>query len=320
MAARPSTVTTMAGSTLRFAAMARSAALQALAEPLSAILFLVAMATIHLIPVFHYHQFGAAGRLARECGFSVVLVMGLVFAVSAAAKAVGGEISSGTAAAALARPVPRPLFFCARTAGVAAAFVLFLFGAAAGTLLSALTSVVGAHLVAAGAPSHVWPPGLALGLGGTLLALAGAAAANRFWRCRFCVSACLALALVQLPALGLCLLLVPHAAGVVAWEILPPMGLLAMGCGVFLVFSAALSVYLRPAVVSALVSAAVLLSFAAPVRALFPDFARFWLADRIVDGRLPSVGEMSASAAAAVLLMAFWLAVGSCLMSKREIP
>lgn len=300
--------------------MARSAALQALAEPLSAILFLVAMSTVHLIPVFHYHQFGEPGRLARECGFSVVLVMGLVFAVSAAAKAVGGEISSGTAAAALARPVPRPLFFCAKTVGVGVAFAVFLLGAAAGTLLSALVSAVGAHRVAAGAPSHVWPPGLALGLGGTLLALAGAAAANRFWRCRFCVSACLALALVQVPAFALCLALVPHAGAVVAWEILPPMGLLALGCGVFLVFSAALSVCFRPAVVSALVSVATLLSFLAPLRGFFPDFARFWLADRVVDGRLPSPFEMSCSAGAAILLMAFWFAVGSCLMSKREIP
>ena len=54
----------------RFRALVRSAALEALAEPLSAVLFLVALLTVPLLPVFHCHQFGEAGRLPRECGFS----------------------------------------------------------------------------------------------------------------------------------------------------------------------------------------------------------------------------------------------------------
>ena len=36
----------------RFLALARSATLEALAEPLSAVLFLVALFTIHLAPVY----------------------------------------------------------------------------------------------------------------------------------------------------------------------------------------------------------------------------------------------------------------------------
>ena len=70
----------------RFLALAGSATLEALAEPLSAVLFLVALATVHVAPVFHYHQFGEAGRLARECGFSALLVFGLVFATAAAVR------------------------------------------------------------------------------------------------------------------------------------------------------------------------------------------------------------------------------------------
>ena len=101
----------------RFWALARSAALEALAEPLSAILFLVALLAVQLLPVFHLHQFGDPARLPRECGFSALLVFGLVFATSAAVHAIGRELESGTAAAALARPVPRPLFFCAKVAG-----------------------------------------------------------------------------------------------------------------------------------------------------------------------------------------------------------
>ena len=45
----------------RFWALARSAALEALAEPLSAILFFVALLAVHFLPVFHVHQFGVPG-------------------------------------------------------------------------------------------------------------------------------------------------------------------------------------------------------------------------------------------------------------------
>ena len=98
----------------RFWALARSAALEALAEPLSAILFLIALLAVHLLPVFHLHQFDEPGRLSRECGFSALLMFGLAFATAAAVHSIGRELESGTAAAALARPVPRALFFCAK--------------------------------------------------------------------------------------------------------------------------------------------------------------------------------------------------------------
>ena len=154
----------------RFWALARSAALEALAEPLSAILFLVALLAVHLLPAFHLHQFGEPGRLSRECGFSALLVFGLVFATSAAVHSVGRELESGTAATALARPVPRSLFFCAKVAGVLAAFALFLFAVAGATLLSIVTSEMG-RIVTQG-DVVAWGPGIAAGAGGTLAAFA----------------------------------------------------------------------------------------------------------------------------------------------------
>ena len=123
----------------RFAVLVRSAALEALAEPLSAILFLVALVAVHVLPSFHFHQFGEPGRLPRECGFSALLVFGLAFATSAAVHAVGRELESGTAAMALSRPVPRPLFFCAKIAGVFAALALFGVAVACATVLSVVS-------------------------------------------------------------------------------------------------------------------------------------------------------------------------------------
>lgn len=310
----------------RFLALSRSAALEALAEPLSAILFLAALLTVHLAPVFHYHQFGEAGRLARECGFSALLVFGLVFATAAAVRAVGGEIARGTAAAALARPVPRPLFFCAKVSGVAAAFALFLVATAAATVLATYSSEVGARLADAGeaADVRIWQPGLMMGVGLTMCAFVGAALLNRFARARFCFSACVLLSAAQ--PLALLAALPFGRAGIVAtalemqWSIVPALFVLACGCSVFIALAGALSVRLRPAPVAALVAGAVLLSFVWPVRALLPEIGRFWLVDRLAGGGTMPWGEAGAAIAAAACLMAFWLVAGSMLLQRRELP
>ena len=63
----------------RFTAIARTAAIETMSQPLSAILFPVAVLAIHILPAFQYHRFGAAGRLARETGLSALFVFGLFF-------------------------------------------------------------------------------------------------------------------------------------------------------------------------------------------------------------------------------------------------
>ncbi len=310
----------------RFLALARSATLEALAEPLSAILFLVALATVHLAPVFHYHQFGEPGRLARECGFSALLVFGLVFATAAAVRAIGGEIASGTAAAALARPVPRGLFFCAKIAGVVASFALFLVAIAAATVLATYSSAIGAALadVAEGPVSRIWTPGLALGILATLGGFVAAALLNRFVRARFCVSACLLMALAQ--PLVLCLALPLGQEGfastalLMPWNIIPALVVLACGCCVFIAFAGALAVRLKPAPTAALVAGAVLISFVWPIRFVLPEINRFWLVDRLAAGGALPWGEAGMAVAAAVCLVAFWLIAGSLLLQRRELP
>ena len=98
----------------RFFALAHASAMEALSEPLSCVLFFVAAMTVHLAPVFHYHQFGEPTRLPLECGLSALFVFGLVFASSAAFKTIGRELSSATASVALVRPLSRGLFFSAK--------------------------------------------------------------------------------------------------------------------------------------------------------------------------------------------------------------
>ena len=312
----------------RFCVLARSAALEALAEPLSAVVFLVALLTIHWAPVFHYHQFGEAGRLARECGFSALLVFGLVFATAAAVRAIGGEIASGTAAAALARPVPHPLFFCAKISGVVGAFLLFGLAVAAATVLATYASAEGARLATCCAegvvPSRIWQPGLRFGTCLTLGGFVLAALANRFAAARFCVTACVCMALAQPLALTAALPFGPEGVGAMVgalpWRIVPALGVLACGCTVFIVLAGALAVRLKPAPTVALVSAAVLSSFVWPVRGILPALERFWLVDGLAVGQTLAWGEMGQTLLAAVCLVAFWLMAGSALLQGRELP
>ncbi len=301
----------------RFRALVRSAALEALAEPLSAVLFLVALLTVPLLPVFHCHQFGEAGRLPRECGFSGLLVFGVIFATASAVRVVGGEISSGTAAVALSRDVPRPLFFCAKVVGVLLAFALFAVAICASTLASVATEEMGEVMASMGTGSHVWLPGLGATVGGTLIGFCAAAFANRFFRARFCVCACLCVSVAQLVALAVVAL---RAQTPVAWSLTAGMAVLAAGCCALVALAGALAVRLPPPAVVAILSLAVILSFIWPVRGILPDIQRFWLVDAYAGGGMPSVGRLAAGLGAGCLLTLFWLAVGSVLLERREIP
>jgi len=301
----------------RFRALVRSAALEALSDPLSSVLFLAALLAVPLLPVFHCHQFGEPGRLPRECGFSAMLVFGIVFATASAVRVIGGEISSGTAAAALARAVPRSLFFCAKITGVLLAFAVFAMAVSLSTLVSVAAAEAGEIEASAHGGIRIWMPGLASSVLCTLAGFALAAAANRFFRARFCAGACMALALAQIPPLAVAVLLSPAE---VSWRLVPAMGVLAVACGVFIVLAGALAVWMPAAFVTAGISIAVLSSFVWPVRALVPDIQRFWLVDAYSGGNVPSVGILASAFAAGALLIVFWMVVGSVLLERRELP
>lgn len=311
----------------RFLALARTAAIESLAEPLAAVLFLSGLALVHLAPVFHYHQFGEAGRLARECGFSALLVFGLVFATSSAVRAIGRELESGTAAVALAMAVPRPLFLAARIAGVLGALSLFAVAIVCATALSFSSSSIAAFLRAEfGVPAQAWGPGLASGAGFTVAAFAFAAAANRFMRMRFCLTACIAMALAQPLALALAALLAGGVSppsfrgfGMSLLGMLPAFVTLACGCSVFVVFAGALATRLSQTFVTACVAGAIVVSFLHPLRAVLPDINAFWLVDRLANGGTVGWFEVVPMLVAGGLMSVFWLVAGSLLISRREI-
>jgi hypothetical protein len=302
----------------RFFVLVRTAALEALCEPLLSVLFLSALLAVPLFTVFHCHQFGDPARLPRECGLSLLLVFGLVFATSSAVRVIGGELNKGTASAVLARAVPRSLFFCAKATGVLVAFALFAAAVTLATLVSAATAETGSRLMSHHGGSSVWGFGVAMSTGLTLLVYAAAACANAAWGMRFCLTSCCALSVTQ----GIIAAIVlPFAAVPPAFHLVGAFAVLTVGCCALIAFAGALAVRLKPAAVTACTVSVVLLSFLRPVTAFMPNLHRFWLADAYTAaGQMPSAETIVTTLGAGVLLTVFWLTVGSVLLERRELP
>ena len=125
----------------RFVAIARTAAIETMSQPLSAILFAVAALAIHVLPAFQYHRFGAPGRLARETGLSGLFIFGLLFAVPAIVRTIGRSLETGVAAATLALGVSRPMYFTAHLAGTLFVFAMFFVSVVSATSVSSFSCV-----------------------------------------------------------------------------------------------------------------------------------------------------------------------------------
>ena len=289
----------------RFTAIARTAAIETMSQPLSAILFPVAVLAIHLLPAFQYHRFGAAGRLARETGLSVLFVFGLFFAVPAVVRVIGRELETGTAAAALALGVSRSLYFVARLTGTLVVFLLFLFAVAAATALSSFSCVKASTIFSQAGVVRVWGPAILVGVAGSLAPFGVAALLNRFANRRFCLWTCLLTVLFQLPGLAL----LEDASPLRAMA--PALGALAAACVVYVAMAGALATRLKANGVTACVVAAVAAGFLSPVKFLAPDMRVFWLEE----GATAAGGPIVAGAA----LAALWLLIGCISMERKEL-
>lgn len=302
-----------------FSRLASVSARETMEEPLTPLLFLVASLAIHLVPTLQFHRMGEAGRLAREGGFSALLVFGVLFSATAAARTISRELSCGTASAALAHGVSRAVFFSAKMAGVLSTFALFAVGMLFATALSSVTSIVGADLAAEGYQDvSVWAPGLALGLGGSVAAFVLAALANRFLGMGFQRTATLWTAFVQIPAFAIA----AHFADG-AWAELARISgawiALFAGAASLTALGAALAVRLESAAALGMLSLAVVASFVFPLPAILPDMASFWLVDMLARGAAPHAADVARAIAAGVTLTILWTLVGAALMERREI-
>jgi len=289
----------------RFVAITRTAAIETLSQPLSAVLFPAAALAVHLLPAFQYHRLGAPGRLAQETGLSALFVFGLVFAVPAAARIVGGDLERGTAAAALALGVPRSLYFLSRTAGVCAVFAMFSVAIYAASALSSFSCMTAAGMMTGEGVSRVWGPAFAAGVGASLAPLLLAAALNRFLDRRFCMWTCILTTAFQL--LGL--LMLDGASRLVL--IAPPFIALAAACFAYVALAAAFATRLKEKGVAAASAVAAATGFFAPAGFPVPNMRVFWLHD--------GCGSVVAPLFAGAALFALWSVAGCISVESREL-
>lgn len=174
----------------RFWAIAKTTALEILAEPLSLLVLTASLAIAVFAPAFHYHQFGEPARMARDAGLSALFVGGTIFVVVGAARSVRREFESGTAAVALSHPVSRVQFLLAKACGAYAAFALFALALCAVTAVIVNGSLIGAAVAKkTGDIPRLWGVSYACGVASVVLPYVVGAFLNRVFRFRFALSA-----------------------------------------------------------------------------------------------------------------------------------
>ena len=171
-------------------AIAKTTALEILAEPLSLLVLTASLAITVFAPAFHYHQFGEPSRMARDAGLSSLFVGGTIFVIVGAARSVRREFESGTAAVALSHPVSRMQFLLAKACGAYAAFTLFALALCAVTAVIVNGSLIGAAVAKkTGDIPRLWGVSYACGVASVVLPYVVGAFLNRVFRFRFALSA-----------------------------------------------------------------------------------------------------------------------------------
>lgn len=172
-----------------YLAILKATALEILSEPLTLLVLLASLVLTIVMPVFHYHQFGEATRMARDAGASALLMCGGVVAIFGTIRAFRREIETGTLEMALAHPISRTGFFLAKAAGSFLAYLAFAVVVSASSATSVIGAAVGGHLAEkSGDLARVWGPCVAAGMVTMVGSLVLAAFLNRFARCRFVLS------------------------------------------------------------------------------------------------------------------------------------
>ena len=124
----------------QFFALARLTALEAIRQPIAFLLAATTLALIAFLPLVLSHTLGESAKFVRDGSLSFFFVAGLILGAQTACATLANEIRQGTVSAVLSKPVPRPLFFLAKYAGVAFVMILFCMACTLSVLLSTRTA------------------------------------------------------------------------------------------------------------------------------------------------------------------------------------
>ena len=337
-------------------AITRTTFLESIQQPVAFLMALFSVAMTLLVPVFQFHRFSEAGRLARDSGFSSLLLFGMALAVETAGRSVSGEIGNGTAASALGKPVSRPLFLFSKWLGNMAVVLLFWIGEVAAILIAERASARFIH-VGDHAGFFADPLSFLLALGGLALSLVVGAAAHYISRRRFGVTVFWGIALSQgfvvllsgfynrlgewYPVHGwkACLDAPADAAGALFYHpelnlrIIPVALLLLFCLMVFSALATALATRLQPGGVFVVCAGVMLFGLAGDtllvgdslfgfkglLSALLPDLQHFWLCDAIAHGGRVSVGYVVQAGGYALTCSALFLLLGCLAFRGRDL-
>jgi ABC-type transport system involved in multi-copper enzyme maturation permease subunit len=303
-------------------AIARTTVVESIQQPVAFLIFASGVLSTLLVPVFQFHRFSEDGRLARDSGFSTLMVFGLALAVTTAGRAVAVEITRGTAAAIIGKPVARAIFVFSKWLGVCGVILLFWLGMTAATLLAERGS---AHLVVSELCTHAQHGAddpceatgyvmdsvtLTLGICGVLITLLFSAFQHYAKRRRFGVSAFVGIAISQLTVvvlcgfndrmghLRLCLSNAPTYVSDLDWRILSVSVLVLFALLIFAALATALATRLQTGAVLAVcvlvlliglagdlvAGNAALLSVQGVLAGILPDIQHFWMCDALAQG------------------------------------
>lgn len=314
----------------QFRTLTANAFLDIIRQPIVLLLAVSSIAMTSVLPVAALFMFGEETRLVRDGALAMQLMAGLMLAGVAAAAALYRELSRGTAATVLCKPVSRTVFFLAKYGGVSLVLLLFSLLSLIATLLSARMPLP--HL------ETDWRVGALLYLA-VPLAFVLAGLANFFLKRPFVSQAfmflapCLAAAFFAgaclNPGAGFC-----RFGELLEWRLLPASALIALALAVFAAMALSLSTRCPPAFTLAGCGMVLFLGLlsdyllgpaaehsivAAGCYALLPNWQDFWLADTLAGGGEIPWSYVAGAGAYAVLLIAGILCFGLAAFRAVEV-
>ncbi|MGI5869536.1 MAG: hypothetical protein ACOX9C_08865 [Kiritimatiellia bacterium] len=321
------------------AAVAVATALEGLQQPICLLLTFVAVESTILVPLVQLFSFGEGGRLARDSGLAILLVAGVLLAAFISGSTLAREISSGTVAAAVSKPVPRWVFLLGKFAGAALVVLLFCWIETIAILLAERSSEH--YLETETMVGHIRDTrcGL-LAMAAPVLALAKAAFVNWRFRWRFGLWFFVFLAIIQtllVAVIGLfgrdgAWLGFGGHAPALDFRIVPAAALIAMLLGIFCALATALSTRLQTGAAVAASFAVLFVGFLADrhfggaagalprlLYAVVPDVQHFWVVDSLAGGGAIPWRYLVQAGAYALSYMAFVLTLGAISFQRRDL-
>jgi len=337
-------------------AIAKATVVESIQQPVAFLIVATGVLSTLLVPLFQFHHFSEDGRLARDSGFSTMMIFGLALAVTTAGRAVAAEIRRGTASAIIGKPVARSLFVVSKWLGVSGVLLLFWLGLAAATLLAERGS---SHFMLNAVCAHAQHTAedacetsgylmdrltLALGIGGVGVALLAAALQHYFKRRRFGVHAFIGIVVSQGVVLALCGLFDrtgalrlfkggPAFVSELDWRILPVATLVLLALFIFAALATALATRLQTGATLAICVLVLLLGLtgdlltASPsllsvqrwLAGLLPDLQHFWLCDALAQGGSLSWSYVAEAGLYALSCCTLFLTAGCFSFANRDL-